>query len=143
MPGIDAENDLAGEPLAHAFKPAWLLECLRPHYHAGHAPLQRLGNVLFGAESAPKLTRHAGLLDDPAHTIAVDRPALFGAVQIYQVQVGGSFVNPALSHGGGIIAENRFLGIIALPQPHTQAGPQVDSRENLHRYQSSVTSPWS
>jgi hypothetical protein len=35
-----------------------------------------------------------------------------------------------LCHAGRIAAENRFLGVVALPQPNALAASQVDGRKD-------------
>ena len=64
----------------------------------------------------------------------VARFAQFRAVEVDQVQPLGPLGHPALGHLGRIVAEDGFLGIIALPQPHAFTAAQVDRGPNLHRH---------
>src|SRR5207249_11018405 len=63
---------------------------------------------------------------------AVPGPALLRPIEIDDVQIGGALLNPALRHGGGIAAEDGFLAVIALSQPHTLAAAHIDGRQYQH-----------
>src|SRR5262249_38355008 len=91
------------------------------------------GDVVLGAQSAAELARHAGSLDNAPDAVAVDGAALFGAVEVHEVKVGGPLLDPTPGHRGGVGAEDGFAVIVALPQPHTLPATQVDGRKNQHR----------
>ena len=92
-----------------------------------------LGNVLLGAQAAAELARHAGRLDDPADAVAIDRPAVAGPVEVHEMEKLRPLADPALRHGGRVVAEDGFLRVVALPQPDALAASQVDGREDEHR----------
>jgi hypothetical protein len=49
-----------------------------------------------------------------------------------QVQEGGALLDPAPGHAGRVVAENGFLGIIALAEADTAPAAQVYGRQNEH-----------
>src|SRR5262249_53789143 len=134
LPGVDAEHHLTGEPPADALEPAGVFERTRADDDPGHAPGERLRDVGLGPQPAAELAGDAGGPDDAAHTLAVDGAPLAGAVQVHDVQRFRPLPDPAAGHGGGVAAEDRLPGVVPLPQPHTLAAPQVDGREDLHRF---------
>ena len=85
--GVDAEGDAgrgsAGTALRHQ---AGSCRARVPRMTRVDAPAERLVDVGLGAEAAAELARHAGRRDDGADAVAVDRPALAGAVEIDEVQ---------------------------------------------------------
>ncbi len=129
---VDAQADAAGETPAHGLAPRRIEQGARAEDDALDAPAERLGDVFFAAQAAAELAGHAGGLHDAAHAVAVDRMALAGAVEIDEVQILGPLFDPATSHGGRIVAEDGFLRVIALPQPHTLAASQIDGRQDQH-----------
>jgi hypothetical protein len=89
-----------------------------------------LGDVLFRPQSTSELAGNACRLNDSPYAGAVYRPALFGSIEVNEVQIVRTLTNPAAGHGGGIVAEDRFLVIIALPQPDALSAAQVNGRQN-------------
>src|SRR5262249_20785393 len=79
-----------------------------------------------------ELARDAGRAHDGPHAVAVDGPALAGAVEVDHVKVGRAGAGPPLRHGGGVVAEDGLLRIVALPQPHAAAAAQVDGGVEQH-----------
>ena len=79
---------------------------------------------------------HRGVLspcfDDPLDRLDVDRPAGLGPVEIDQVNSRGRLRLPPSGHRRGVIAEDRFLVKIPLPEPDAAPSPQVDGRDHLH-----------
>jgi hypothetical protein len=57
---------------------------------------------------------------------------LTGAVEIDEMKRICSLLNPTTRHGGGIVAEDGFLSVIALPQPYALAASQIDGRQDEH-----------
>ena len=64
--------------------------------NAVEAPVQHFGDMRFGTQAAAELTGHAGRSKDAANARAVAGAALFGSVQIHEVQVFRALSNPAL-----------------------------------------------
>jgi hypothetical protein len=92
------------------------LQRARAEDDARHAPSERLHNVLLLSQSAAELARHIYGMQDGAHTFAINRPSLPGAVEVDDMQVLRALFDPMASHRGGVGAEDGFLRIITLPQ---------------------------
>src|SRR5690606_36612486 len=58
--------------------------------------------------------------------------ALLGTVEVHEMQILRPLVNPPTCHGGGVITENRFLGVIALPKADTLPAAKIDGRIDEH-----------
>src|SRR6185437_14483197 len=97
------------------------------------APSERFRDVFLTAQSAAQLTGNAGRLHNAPHTFTVDGMTLPRPVEIHQMQIGCSLLDPAAGHGGGIVAEDGLLSVIALAQSHTLAASQIDRRQDQHR----------
>src|SRR5262249_3990315 len=130
--GINAKDDLMRKLLCDLCKPRLVTQRPRADDDALDAPAEHQGNIRVSTQPAAQLTRHAGLADDALNAIAVDRPALFGAVEIDDVQKRRPLVDPAPRHGGGIGAEDRLLSVVPLPQAHALAAADVDGWQNEH-----------
>src|SRR5262249_4997587 len=123
--GVDADGDAPGEAAAQGGAPLRGLQGAGAEDDAGHAPRPGLLDVLVGPQAATELARPPGGGDDGADAVSVDRPALAGAVEIDEVEVGGALPDPAAGHLGGVVAEDGLPGVIALPQPHAPPAAQV------------------
>ncbi len=88
--------------------------------------------MFFLPQPAAELTGHAGCLHDGADTGPIDRLALAGAIEIDEMQIGRALGHPAPRHGGGVVAEDGFLSVVALAKTHALAAAQVDGREDEH-----------
>ena len=70
--------------------------------------------------------------EDLPDRLDVHRPARLGAVEVDQVDPGRPLRLPARGHRRGIVAEDRLLVVIPLPEPDATPSPQVDRRDHLH-----------
>jgi hypothetical protein len=130
---IEPQDDLTGKATAKDLEPSRVFQGARANNDPSHAPRQGLGDVLRGAQTTAELTgtsRRRG--DDPANTVAIDRPTFFRSVEINEMQPGSAALDPATGHGSGVVAEDRFLRIVALPQTNAATASQVDGREDEH-----------
>src|SRR5262249_39093987 len=132
VPGINPRHDLAGKLPADAFEPGGVLQRLSAKHYPLDAPAERQGNVGFRPQAASQLTRYTSRRHDGADAITVDRPTFAGTIEVYQMQEFRAVAHPAPRHGSRIIAEDGFLGIIPLHQPHTFSAAQVNGREDEH-----------
>ena len=132
LPRVNAHTDASGKAAAHLLAPNRIEQSARAENYSLDAPAERFGDVILIPQTAAKLTRDAGRLHDAPHTVAVYRMSLARAVEIDQMKKGCSLLAPVPRHGGGIVAEDGFLSIIALPQPHALAAAQIDGRQDQH-----------
>jgi hypothetical protein len=56
----------------------------------------------------------------------------FGPIEIHEVNAIGALLDPLSGNDDRVVVENRFLGIIALPQPNCAATPKIDRGINVH-----------
>ena len=101
-------------------------------YHSFYAPCQRGFDIVVAPQSAPKLARYSARFDDCANAVAINRLSSFCSIQIYEMQPLSALFNPPVSGCRRIVAENGFLGIVALPQPHTFSAAQVNGGKDQH-----------
>ena len=72
--------------------------------------------------------------DDRLDGGQVPRLALAGTVQIDQVQLPAPEADPVPGHGGRVLAEDRLLLVISLPEADAFPPPQVDRRPDFHPF---------
>ena len=81
-------------------------------------------------------------MEDRPNSLDIDGPARLGAVEVDQVDPGGSFRLPVCGHRRGVVAENRLLVVIPLPEADAAPSPQVDGRDHLHDLHQSCHGPF-
>lgn len=99
----------------HGAEPLGLAQRLGADDQARDAEAYELVDGRFVANAAAELDRHVDRLANGFDTGHVRGLAASGAVEVDQVQAAGPFGDPMFRHRGGVIAENGFLGVIALP----------------------------
>ena len=82
--------------------------------------------------AASHLQEPAALGGHFLHRLKVALSAVPGAVQVYQVDVGGPGLAKAPGHLAGVVPVHRLLGVVPGPQPHHAAAPQVDGGIDQH-----------
>ena len=80
----------------------------------------------------PSWHGHARGLDDLADDGAVDRLAGLRAVEIDDVEAVGPEFDPPAGDRGGVVGEDGFPRVIALPEPDAAAVEQVDRGVDEH-----------
>src|SRR6516164_4595519 len=118
--------------MGYVLKPLRGFERLCANDDALHSPAECLGNVRLGSQSAAELAGDIHGIDNCTNALGIDWPALFRAVKIDEMKISRALCDPASGHAGGIAAEDGFLAVVALPQPHALAAANVDGRQNEH-----------
>ena len=132
VPGIEAENDLAGESLGHDPEELRLLDGDTPHDQPGDAGIGIGAGDVERADPPAELTGHPCRLHHPGDEVGLHRAPRLRAVEVDDMDPPGPLIDESSHLLDRVVRKHRLTVVVPLEQTDAASPAEVDRGPQIH-----------